>query len=52
VLRDVETQGLALFIAECEPLAVQHGPRFRPSPWLQSLALRDAGLHTTSWSPP
>jgi 3-hydroxyacyl-CoA dehydrogenase/enoyl-CoA hydratase/3-hydroxybutyryl-CoA epimerase len=52
VLRDVETLGLAPFVAECEQLAVQHGPRFTPSPWLQSLALRDAGLHTTSWSPP
>lgn len=52
VLRDVETQGLAPFVAECEQLALQHGPRFTPSPWLQSLALRNAGLHTTSWSPP
>ncbi len=52
VLCDVTTQGLAPFVAECEQLAALHGPRFNPSPWLQSLALRDAGLHTTSWSSP
>lgn len=51
VLRRVQTQGLVSFVAECEQLAMLHGSRFKPSPWLHGLIQRGSGLHTTPWSP-
>jgi 3-hydroxyacyl-CoA dehydrogenase/enoyl-CoA hydratase/3-hydroxybutyryl-CoA epimerase len=35
VLAQVERQGLARFVAECDALADRCGERFRPSPWLR-----------------
>jgi len=44
VLRDVETQGLDRFVADCDALAQQYGPRFAPSDWLRTCATRYEGL--------
>ena len=43
VLRWVETMGLDEFVEACDKLALAHGPRFEPSPWL----LRVASHHRT-----
>lgn len=43
----IDTVGLAAFVAECERLAEDHGPRFAPSEWLRQRAARNAKFHTT-----
>lgn len=36
----IDTLGSANFVAACETLAAQYGPRFAPSPWLKAKAQR------------
>jgi len=44
VLRWAETQGLDRFVATCDALARDAGPRFLPSPWLRERAADGRGL--------
>jgi len=44
VLRWAETQGLGRFVATCDALARDAGPRFLPSPWLREHAADGRGL--------
>ena len=41
----IDTVGTARFVAECEELAAQYGPRFKPSPWLVDRAQRGVTFH-------
>lgn len=47
VLGSVEAMGLDRFVEACERLAVAHGARFEPSPWLRRVASRGGAL--TAW---
>ena len=44
IARWVETFGVGEFVDLCTKLAVLHGERFAPSPWLCSLARDGMGL--------
>jgi 3-hydroxyacyl-CoA dehydrogenase/enoyl-CoA hydratase/3-hydroxybutyryl-CoA epimerase len=37
----IDTVGLKSFVAECDRLAKNYGPRFTPSPWLRERAVRN-----------
>ena len=41
----IETLGLPAFVAECERLATQYGPRFQPSAWLKAKARSGQRFH-------
>jgi len=44
----IDTVGLPAFVAECERLAEQHGPRFAPSPWLRERAARNETFYASA----
>ncbi|MDI3258142.1 MAG: 3-hydroxyacyl-CoA dehydrogenase NAD-binding domain-containing protein [Sinobacteraceae bacterium] len=41
----IDTIGLPTFVAQCEVLAQQYGPRFQPSAWLKAKAARGERFH-------
>ena len=41
----IDTLGLPAFVAECERLAAQYGPRFKPSDWLKAKACKGENFH-------
>lgn len=41
----IDTVGIRVFVAECERLAKQYGPRFAPSAWLKARAERNESFY-------
>ena len=41
----IDTIGLTAFVAQCEALAQQYGPRFQPSAWLKAKAAKGERFH-------